>query len=138
MLMESSSDGSPGFEISKHINIGGHRNRDADIFNYNNIRKAAMVLRAFNHPLRQKIFNYLAENENSTVSNIIVFFNMEQSIISQHLAILRRAKIIHNLKNGKFVHYYINRKRVAEIKSFISSILEDSKGLKIIPIAEKK
>ncbi|MEO6288616.1 MAG: metalloregulator ArsR/SmtB family transcription factor [Ginsengibacter sp.] len=136
--MESSSDDSKVFEISKHNNISGAGNRDVAMFNYNNIRKAAMILRALNHPLRQKMFNFLAENENSTVSDIILYFNIEQSIISQHLAILRRAKIIYNLKNGKFVHYYINRERVAEVKSFISSILEDSKGIKIIPIEEKK
>jgi DNA-binding transcriptional ArsR family regulator len=107
---------------------------DGEIFNYHNIRKAAMVLRALNHPLRQKMFTYLIENSNSTVSSIIAYFNLEQSVISQHLAIMRRAKIIYSLKNGKFVHYYINTERVAEIHTFLHSLLEDKQVTKVIEL----
>ncbi len=97
-----------------------------EMINYNYVKKAAMILRALDNPLRQKIFTYLAENYNTTVTEIILNFQVEQSVISQHLAVLRRAKIISNLKNGKFVHYYINKKRVTEIQNFVNSISTDT------------
>ncbi len=110
--------------------------RAEEIINYNHVRKAAIVLRALNHPLRQKIFDYLAVTGTSTVTEIINKFQLEQSVISQHLAILRRAKIISNLKTGKFVHYYINNARVIEIQSFLDSLLDDKTISRVIDIQE--
>ena len=58
---------------------------------YLNVKKAALVLRAVNHKLRQQILKTLDENKKMTVTDIYVNLRLEQSVASQHLAILRRA-----------------------------------------------
>ena len=58
------------------------------------IKSAAMTLRAINHKLRQQIVKLLDENKRMNVTDIYVKLRLEQSVASQHLAILRRANIL--------------------------------------------
>ena len=68
---------------------------DADIqLDYSELRKAVLVLRAVNHKLRQKIVDLLEENDMMTVTDIYIKLRLEQSVASQHLAILRRAGVV--------------------------------------------
>ena len=55
---------------------------------YTDLRKAVLVLRAVNHKLRQRIIDLLEENETLTVTDIYIKLRLEQSVASQHLAIL--------------------------------------------------
>ena len=58
---------------------------------YAELRKAVLVLRAVNHKLRQKMVDLLEENGKMTVTEIYIKLRLEQSVASQHLAILRRS-----------------------------------------------
>jgi DNA-binding transcriptional ArsR family regulator len=51
-------------------------------------KKAAMILRALNHKLRQQILKLIDEHQKMTVTEIYVKLRLEQSVASQHLAIL--------------------------------------------------
>ena len=55
---------------------------------YAELRKAVLVLRAINHKLRQRMIDLLEENERMTVTDIYIKLRLEQSVASQHLAIL--------------------------------------------------
>src|SRR5271163_869173 len=77
-----------------------------------NLKKAAMILRALNHKLRQQIIRILDENKRLTVTELYVHLRLEQSVASQHLAILRRAGIVKTERDGKFIYYTINNKRI--------------------------
>jgi DNA-binding transcriptional ArsR family regulator len=44
---------------------------------------------------------------------------IEQSVASQHLAILRNANIVVTEREGKFIYYTINKQRLAEIGEII-------------------
>lgn len=87
------------------------------------VKKAAMVLRAINHKLRQQIIKLLEEHKKMTVTEIYVKLRLEQSVASQHLAILRRAGIVVTERDGKFIHYTINTQRVAEVASFVEDLV---------------
>ena len=82
---------------------------------YYNIKKAAMVLRSLNHTLRQQAIKTIHENKRITVTELYVKLRLEQSVASQHLAILRKAGIVLTLRDGKFIYYSINYSRVKEI-----------------------
>ena len=58
------------------------------LLNYAELRKAVLVLRAVNHKLRQRIIGLLEENNEMTVTDIYIKLRLEQSVASQHLAIL--------------------------------------------------
>jgi DNA-binding transcriptional ArsR family regulator len=87
------------------------------------LKKAATILRALNHKLRQLLVKLIDENQKITVTEIYVNLRLEQSVVSQHLAILRRAGIVLTQREGKFIFYSLNYKRLKEINSFIEQLV---------------
>jgi len=91
---------------------------------YIHMKKAAMILRAMNHKLRQQIIKLLDENKKMTVTDIYVKLRLEQSVASQHLAILRRAGIVSTEREGKFIYYGVNYGRISEVNAFVSDLVK--------------
>jgi len=79
------------------------------------LKKAALVFRAINHPLRRQMLELLHSNMQMTVTALYVKLRIEQSVASQHLAILRRAELVHTERNGKQIFYSVNYARVKEV-----------------------
>ncbi|MFN0082843.1 MAG: ArsR/SmtB family transcription factor [Ferruginibacter sp.] len=87
------------------------------------MKKAALVLRALNHKLRQQILTLVETEKKITVTEIYVRMRLEQSVASQHLAILRRAGIVSTQRDGKFIYYTVNYKRIDEITSLVDDLV---------------
>ena len=87
------------------------------------MKKAALTLRALNHKLRQQIIKLLDEHRKMTVTELYVKLRLEQSVASQHLAILRKAGIVRTLREGKFIFYSMNYLRVKEISDFVEDLV---------------
>ena len=90
---------------------------------YHALKKAAMVLRALNHKLRQQLLKLIEEEKKITVTEIYVRLRLEQSVASQHLAILRKAGIVNTERDGKFIFYTVNYKRIDEITQFVKDLV---------------
>lgn len=90
---------------------------------YYNVKKAALILRALNHKLRQQLIKLIDEEKKITVTEIYVRLRLEQSVASQHLAILRKAGIVGTQRDGKFIYYMINHKRIEEINDMVAQLL---------------
>ena len=88
-----------------------------------NVKKAAMVLRAVNHKLRQQILKQIDEVGKITVTELYVKLRLEQSVASQHLAILRKAGFVKTYRDGKFIYYSVNAERLQELNRFINELL---------------
>ena len=91
--------------------------------NYHNLKKASLVLRALNHKLRQQILSLIETEKKITVTEIYVRMRLEQSVASQHLAILRRAGIVSTQREGKFIYYTVNYKRIDELNQFVEELV---------------
>ena len=91
---------------------------------YADLRKAVLVLRAVNHDLRQSMISLLAEHGQLTVTDIYVKLRLEQSVASQHLAILRRAGVVNTKRDGKYIYYSINPERLTQIRRLIDELAE--------------
>ncbi len=89
---------------------------------YSNLRKAVLVLRAVNHKLRQRVIDLLDEGDSLTVTDIYIKLRLEQSVASQHLAILRRAGVVITERQGKFIYYSINKNRLAQIGTLVDDL----------------
>ena len=89
-----------------------------------NVKKAALILRALNHKLRQQILKLIDEHSKMTVTDIYVQLRLEQSVASQHLAILRKAGFVKTDRDGKFIYYSVNDTRLEELNSFVSDLLK--------------
>lgn len=88
-----------------------------------NTKKAALILRAVNHKLRQQMLKLIDENRKMTVTQLYLKLRLEQSVASQHLAILRKAALVKTVRNGKFIYYSINAERLEELNEFAKNLL---------------
>lgn len=88
-----------------------------------NLKKAAMVLRAINHKLRQQILKLIDEHGKMTVTEIYVKLRLEQSVASQHLAILRKAGFVKTERDGKFIYYSVSTERLEELNKFVKELV---------------
>ena len=88
-----------------------------------NLKNAALVFRAINHKLRQQILALVHENKRMRVTPIFRKLRQEQSVISTHLGILRKAGIVIAEKEGQNVFYSVNYKRVEEIGQIATRLL---------------
>jgi DNA-binding transcriptional ArsR family regulator len=89
---------------------------------YAELRKAVLVLRAVNHKLRQRIIDLLEESDRLTVTDIYIKLRLEQSVASQHLAILRRAEVVTTDRQGKFIYYSVNKNRLSQISRLVEEL----------------
>ena len=96
------------------LNTAGTDGRSVKV-DFLNLKKAAMILRALNHKLRQQIVKLIDENKRLTVTEIYIRLRLEQSVASQHLAILRRAGIVKTVRDGKFIYYSVNYDRINQV-----------------------
>jgi DNA-binding transcriptional ArsR family regulator len=116
--------------IIKNINMRKQKNETVvlkkgkkDIqLDYSELRKAVLVLRAVNHKLRQSVIDLLEENEKMTVTDIYIKLRLEQSVASQHLAILRRAGVVATERQGKFIYYALDNDRLSQISRLVEEL----------------
>ncbi|HLU92690.1 MAG TPA: metalloregulator ArsR/SmtB family transcription factor [Membranihabitans sp.] len=94
------------------------------LLNYAELRKAVLVLRAVNHKLRQRIIGLLEENNEMTVTDIYIKLRLEQSVASQHLAILRRAGVVSTERQGKYIYYSLDKERLKQINRLVEELAE--------------
>lgn len=110
-------------QTNEQIAISANETPDTLKINFHNLKKAALVLRALNHKLRQQILALIETEKKITVTEIYVRMRLEQSVASQHLAILRRAGIVVTQRDGKFIYYTVNYKRIEEINLFVQQLV---------------
>jgi DNA-binding transcriptional ArsR family regulator len=58
-----------------------------------------------------------------TVTEIYVKLRLEQSVASQHLAILRKAGYVNTTRDGKFIYYSVSLERLAEVHEYSQQLL---------------
>ena len=88
-----------------------------------NVKKAALILRAVNHKLRQQILKLIDEHGKVTVTELYMKLRLEQSVASQHLAVLRKAGFVTTTRDGKFIYYSVNAGRMLELNKFVEELL---------------
>lgn len=88
------------------------------------LKKAALIFRAINHKLRQQIIKFINQNGKITVTQIYVKLRLEQSVASQHLAILRKAGFVSTERDGKFIYYSVDHDRLSEIHRVAYELLK--------------
>ena len=108
------------FEISTAPAMENFSSLNVDL---HNLKKAAMVLRAINHKLRQQVLKLIDDNGKMTVTEIYVKLRLEQSVASQHLAILRKAGFVKTERDGKFIYYSVSSERLEELNKFVKDLV---------------
>ncbi len=77
-------------------------------FSSDKLNYSCNLMRALAHPLRLKILEFIDQKGETNVNKIYHQLQIEQSITSQHLKILRLAGVVIGRREGKKVYYKIN------------------------------
>ena len=93
------------------------------LLDYSELRKGVLVLRSVNHKLRQAIIDLLEDTDRMSVTDLFIRLRLEQSVASQHLAILRKSGVVITERSGKFIYYSLNRERLRQIAQLVDDIL---------------
>lgn len=59
-----------------------------------------------------------------TVTEIYAQLKLEQSVASQHLAILRKAGYVETLRDGKFIYYSVNYQKIGHVQEIVQILLK--------------
>ena len=94
--------------------------------NNERLQASAEVLRAVAHPLRMKILEFIDKNDEINVNKIYNTLNLEQSITSQHLRILRLAGLVITQRDGKYIHYSIDYDKLSDVVDSVDHFLAES------------
>ncbi len=93
--------------------------------NHEKLQESADILRALAHPLRIKILEFIDQNDAINVNKIYNTLNLEQSITSQHLRILRLAGLVITEREGKFIHYSLDYDKINTAVEAIGGFMDD-------------
>jgi DNA-binding transcriptional ArsR family regulator len=80
---------------------------------HNTIKASSEIFRALAHPLRMRICAVIDDKNPACVHEIYNALGIEQSLASQHLRILRQAKLVHTRREGKLVYYLLDYGKLA-------------------------
>ena len=75
---------------------------------------------------RLKILEFIDSNDLINVNKIYNTLQLEQSITSQHLRILRLAGLVETERDGKFIHYRLNYDKISHSVNAIRAFLEET------------
>lgn len=82
----------------------------------------ADILKALAHPTRLNILDSLRGGE-QCVCEIIKDVNIEQSNVSQHLAVLKKLDIVSSRKDGLKVIYQVKHEEIFQILSLLDNMI---------------
>ncbi len=91
---------------------------------YQIMRRSVMVLRAVNHKLRQEMILLIDKEGRMTVTDLYIKLRLEQSVASQHLALLRRAGVVVTSRDGKYIYYSVDHERMDEISRLLVELVK--------------
>lgn len=92
-------------------------------FDNEKLHASCELMRALAHPLRLKILEFIDRNQEINVNKIYNTLDLEQSITSQHLRILRLAGVVEANRDGKYIHYTINYEIVEKARKAVNRYL---------------
>ena len=84
--------------------------------------KAAIIYRAINNPVRRKIMEIISKKP-TDVTSLFIALRMDQSAVSQQLAILRRARWVIAQRDGKKIIYAPYRAMVDHYNEITKKLL---------------
>jgi len=92
-----------------------------------NMKKEVFILQAeicktLANPKRLEIINALKDGELS-VGDLVERLGITKANVSQHLAVLRQARVVDTRRDGVNIYYHINNPKILEACSLMKSVL---------------
>ncbi len=82
----------------------------------------AEIAKAFGHPARVAIIEYLAKKQSCICAEIVDELPLAQATVSQHLKELKQADVIKGSIEGNAICYCLNQQTIAKMIDFLKAI----------------
>lgn len=79
------------------------------------------TMRALADPTRRRILELLRDGE-LTAGEISERFPMSNAAVSKHLAVLKEAGLVRDIRRGKYIFYELNTSVLEDVLVFVSSL----------------
>ena len=87
----------------------------------------ANLFKALAHPARIRVLEILSSNaEPTSVSEILIDTALEPTLLSQHLAVLKRHQVVGSKRVGNAVYYELAHPSISELLVIARSFLADT------------
>ncbi len=87
------------------------------------LERASQILKAMAHPIRVSIMTLL-EDDKMNVTQIYEKLNLEQSVVSHHLGILRDKGVLLAERDGKNVYYSLKHNLLSSVIECVTSCMQ--------------
>lgn len=105
----------------------------------------AGLFKGLAHPIRIRILEVLSATPEASVTQLLEAIGIEASHVSQHLAVLRRNRLVLSERRGSLVYYRLAYPQVADLlhvaRALLGEVLEttqqqliETNGLPEIPV----
>ncbi len=88
------------------------------------IKTASELMRAVSHELRLNLLKFIYENGPVHVNVIYSELDLDQSVTSQQLKILRENGLVKTTREGKFIYYTADKEKVLKIVDVVKAFHE--------------
>ncbi len=89
----------------------------------------ANLFKALAHPARIRVLEILSANDSATsVGEILTETDLEPTLLSQHLAVLKRHRVVKAQRVGNAVYYELAHPKISELLVIARTFLADVLG----------
>ncbi|MGO4444446.1 ArsR/SmtB family transcription factor [Mycobacterium sp. 2YAF39] len=89
----------------------------------------ANLFKALAHPARIRVLEILSANDSATsVGEILTETHLEPTLLSQHLAVLKRHRVVKAQRVGNAVYYELAHPKISELLIIARTFLADVLG----------
>lgn len=92
--------------------------------NKKEIENTINFLKTISEENRLKILCILNKEKEVCVCHILEQLNLPQNLVSHHLKVLKDFKLINAKKEGRWIHYSINKKEINKHNKLLDNILK--------------
>ncbi len=83
------------------------------------------LFRALGNPLRMQMVRYMAEHPQCITGDLVVFSNLAQSTVSEHLKVLREAGIVAGTVDGPARCYCLNEDTLRWLREQVTALTQE-------------
>lgn len=87
------------------------------------ISRIAETYKIFSNPSRLKIIKLLLNNKELSVNSLAKKISLSQSAVSQHLKIMRQARLVLTGRKSFNILYSLNKKQLALFNGLVNKVL---------------
>ncbi|MFZ5918191.1 MAG: metalloregulator ArsR/SmtB family transcription factor [Chloroflexota bacterium] len=90
------------------------------------VRELRQYFRVMGDVLRLRLLRELAIQDEMSVSQLVAVLRVSQPLVSFHLGLLRRARLVRTRRTGRQAYYTLDREQMAHYHNLLAAFLPET------------